>query len=85
MLYIVADTGLKGYEGGGFLGYRWSDFVYNEWWLRETQMRFVTCIVCERRLRMYGHVALFLKLMLLTRFSQQEANGPTTRHVVAAV
>ena len=59
MRYIVADTGLKGYEGGGFLGYRWSDFVSNERLLRETQMRFVTCIVRERQLRLYGHVASF--------------------------
>ena len=27
------------------LGYRWSDFASNEWLLRETQMRFDTCIV----------------------------------------
>ena len=31
----------------------------NERLLRETQMRFVTCIVCEHQLRMYGHVARF--------------------------
>ena len=41
------------------LGYRWFDFVSNERLLRETQMRFVTCIVHERRLRLYGHVARF--------------------------
>ena len=41
------------------LGYRCSDFVSNEWLLRETQMRFITCIVRERRLRLYGHVARF--------------------------
>ena len=41
------------------LGYRWSDFVSNEWLLRETQMRFVTCLVHERQLRLYGHVARF--------------------------
>jgi len=41
------------------LGYRWSDFVSNEWLLRETQMRFVTCIVCECQLQLYGHVAHF--------------------------
>ena len=40
-------------------GYRWSDFVSNERLLRETQMRFVTCIVRERQLRLYGHVAHF--------------------------
>ena len=41
------------------LGYCWSDFVSNKWLLRETQMRFVTCIVRERQLRLYGHVACF--------------------------
>ena len=40
------------------IGYSWSDFVSDEWLLRETQMRFVTCIVCERQ-RLYGHVARF--------------------------
>ena len=41
------------------LGYRWSDFVSNERFLRETQMRFVTCIVREHQLLLYGHVAHF--------------------------
>ena len=41
------------------LGYFWSDFVSIERLLRETQMRFVTCIVRERQLRLYGHVARF--------------------------
>ena len=41
------------------LGYRWSDFVSNERLLRETQMRFVTCIVRECQLWLYGHVARF--------------------------
>ena len=41
------------------LGYHWSDFVFNERLLRETQMRFVTCIVRECQLRLYGHVAHF--------------------------
>ena len=41
------------------LGYCWSDFVSNEQLLRETQMRCVTCIVCERQLWLYGHVACF--------------------------
>ena len=41
------------------LGNRWSDFVSNEQLLRETQMRFVTCIVREHQLRLYGHVAHF--------------------------
>ena len=40
-------------------GYHWSDFVSNERFLRETQMRFVTCIVRERQLWLYGHVAYF--------------------------
>jgi len=41
------------------LGYRWLDIVSNERLLRGTQMRFVPCIVCERQLRLYGHVAHF--------------------------
>ena len=41
------------------LGNRWSDFVSNEQLLRETQMRFVTCIIREHQLRLYGHVARF--------------------------
>ena len=41
------------------LGYRWSDFASNERLLRETEMRFVTCIVRERQLRLYGHVVRF--------------------------
>ena len=41
------------------LGYRWSDFVSNERLLRETQMRFVTCILRECHLQLYGHVARF--------------------------
>ena len=41
------------------LGYRWSDFVSNERLLRETQMRFVTCIVREHQLRLSGHVTHF--------------------------
>ena len=41
------------------LGYRWSDFVSSKWLLRETQMRFATCMVCEHQLRLYGHVARF--------------------------
>ena len=41
------------------LGYRWSDFVSSERLLRETQMRFVTCIVREHQLKLYGHVAHF--------------------------
>ena len=41
------------------LGYCYSDFVSNGHLLRETQMRFVTCIVCEHQLWLYGHVAHF--------------------------
>ena len=41
------------------LGYSWLEFVSNERLLRETQMRFVTCIVREHQLRLYGHVARF--------------------------
>ena len=39
--------------------YRWLDFVSNDLLLRETQMRCVTCIVCEHQLRLYGYVARF--------------------------
>ena len=42
-----------------FPGDRWSDCVSNEWLLRKTQMRFVTCIVREGQLRLYGHMARF--------------------------
>ena len=41
------------------LGYHWSDFVSNERLLRETQMRFITSIVPECQLQLYGHVAHF--------------------------
>ena len=41
------------------LGYLWSDFVSNERLLREAQIRFVTYIVHERQLRLYGHAARF--------------------------
>ena len=41
------------------LGYCWSDFMSNERLLRETQRRFVTCIVSERQLRLSVHVARF--------------------------
>ena len=42
------------------IGHYWSDFVSNERLLRKTQMRFVTCIVREHQLQLYGHVAHFL-------------------------
>ena len=41
------------------LVYRWSDLASNERLLRENQMRFVTGIVRERQLQLYGHVAHF--------------------------
>ena len=41
------------------LGFRWSDFVSNERLLKETRIRFVTCIFRERPLQLYGHVAHF--------------------------
>ena len=41
------------------LGYCWSDFVFYEWLLRDTQIGFVPCIVRERQLRLYGHAAHF--------------------------
>ena len=44
------------------LGNCWSDFVSNKWLLRETQMRFVICIV--RKL-------VFLTMSLISRISQR--------------
>ena len=41
------------------LGSCWLDIVSIERLLREIQMRCVTCIVRERHLRLYGHVARF--------------------------
>ena len=41
------------------LGDRWLDFVSNKQLLRETQMRFVTCIVREHQQRLSGHVSRF--------------------------
>ncbi|KAG2456575.1 NUFP1 protein, partial [Polypterus senegalus] len=41
------------------LGYCWFDFVSNERLLMESRMRHITCIVRERHLRHYGHVACF--------------------------
>ena len=41
------------------VSYHWSDFLSNERLLRETQMRFVTCIVREHQLWLHGHVARF--------------------------
>ena len=39
------------------LGYRWHDYVSNDLLLRKAGLRQVTCIVRERQLRLYGHVA----------------------------
>jgi exonuclease III len=41
------------------LGYRWSDFVSNDRLLQETGLRYVTCMVRERQLRLLGHVGRF--------------------------
>jgi hypothetical protein len=41
------------------LGYRWFDFMSNERVLHEAGMRSVTCIIRERQLRSFGHVARF--------------------------
>ena len=38
-------------------GYRWHDYVSNDLVLMEAGLRQVTCIVRERQLRHYGHVA----------------------------
>lgn len=39
------------------LGYRWDDFVSNERLLQETGMRLATCLIRERKMRFYGHMA----------------------------
>lgn len=41
------------------MGYRWFDFVSNQRLLRETDSRPITCIVRQRQLRLYGHVARY--------------------------
>ena len=42
------------------LGYRRHDYMSNDLVLMETGLRQVTCIVRERQLRLYGHVARLL-------------------------
>ena len=39
------------------LGYRWHDYMTNDLVLMEAGLRQVTCIVRERQLRLYSHVA----------------------------
>ena len=41
------------------MGYRWNDFVSNQRLLRETESRPITSIVCQRQLRLYGHVTRY--------------------------
>ena len=41
------------------MGYRWDDFVTNERVLREAGMSQVTCMIRQRQLRLFGHVARF--------------------------
>ena len=72
------------------LGYRWSDFVSIERLLRDTQMRFVTCIVREHQLR-YRDMWLISWRWSCSpdSFSEgvswlDEANGPTKCLVAAA-
>jgi len=60
----------------------WLDYMSNERLLRETQMIFVTCIVRERQLRLYGHVAHFPDADPAHRILS--ANGPSMCLVVAA-
>ena len=40
-----------------FLGYRWHDYMFDDLVLREAGLKQATCIVRERQLRLYGHVA----------------------------
>ena len=53
------------------LGYRWLDFVSNEWFLRETQMRFVPALSMSVSCGCMDMWLVFLMLILLTRFSQR--------------
>jgi hypothetical protein len=39
------------------LGYRWNDFVSNHRLLQETGVRLATCLIRERKLRFFGHMA----------------------------
>ena len=70
------------------LDYHWSDFVSNERVLGETQMRFATCIVRERQLRPYGHMARFPNAdpahQILSAREPREWRRPTTCLMVAA-
>ena len=66
------------------LGYYWSDFLSIEHLLRETQMRFITCIVPEHLLWLYGHVAHFpdadpAQQILSARESLVSGGGQTGR------
>lgn len=53
------------------LGYHWYDFVSNEQFLRQSQIRHLSCIVTKHHLQHYGHV---------THFS---AGGPTHGILIA--
>ena len=65
------------------LGYRWSNFVSNERLLRETQRRFVPCIVRECQMWLYGHVARFTDAdpahQILSAMDPRECRRPTGR------
>ncbi len=54
------------------MGYRWFDFVSNRRLLRETDSRPIICTVRERQLRLYGHVARYSKVTLLTGLYRYE-------------
>lgn len=41
------------------LGYRWDDFVSNHRVLQEANLRLGTCMIRERQMRLFGHVARF--------------------------
>ena len=70
------------------LGYHCSEFVFNEQFLRETQMRFITCIVRERQLWLFGHVAHFPDAdpahQILSARESHEWRRPTGNLMVAA-
>ena len=41
------------------MGYRWYEFVLNQRLIRVTDSRPITSIVCQRQLRLYGHMARY--------------------------
>ena len=56
------------------MGYSWNDFVSNQRLPRETESRPITTIVCQRQLRLYGHVARYPEADPACRFVSEMDN-----------